>query len=483
MTVITDAFFDATGLCREDVIGMTRRQVLEQHFGNLGSAGTEGTEAHLAAVDRREAFRDLVVEFPHADGSTLYFLSHGQPIHDENGVFQGYRGTAIDITAQRESEALLRQSQKMEVVGQLTGGIAHDFNNLLGVVIGNLDFLAERLTGDEELLEYVESATDASLHGADLIHQLLAFSRKQPLSPKTLDLDERVSGMLKMLRRTLGATIEIETIRSDGPLTAEIDPTQLESAVLNLAVNARDAMPAGGRLTIEMTKTRLDEAYVLGQSEAAPGDYVMLSVTDTGTGMSPEVLAQVFEPFFTTKDVGEGSGLGLSMVFGFTKQSGGHVEIESTIGEGTTVKLFLPHTRRKIETPEPEPETIPMARGETVLVVEDDPKLLILAGALLKDLGYNVLEATDGDSALAALEDEDGIDLLLTDVVMPGGVSGPDLTAAVAARYPDIKVMYMSGYTKDELGDRFDHDDGVPVLWKPFRKPDLARMLRSVLDA
>ena len=286
-----------------------------------------------------------------------------------------------------------------------------------------------------------------------------------------------------MLRRTLGETIVFETKLSRGPWTTTVDPAQLESALLNLAVNARDAMPRGGTLTIETKRARLDEDYAAARSEVTPGDYVMLAVSDTGTGMPPAVLAQVFEPFFTTKDVGQGSGLGLSMVFGFTQQSGGHVEIESEEGQGTTVTLYLPHRRRTIAAVAPESDEIPMARGETVLVVEDDPELLKLARALLDGLGYRVLTAKDGASALAALDGAAGVDLLLTDVVMPGGMSGPALATEAVARRPDIKVLYMSGYTQDKLDHQFEQDDDVPLLRKPFRRLELARMVRGVLDA
>jgi PAS domain S-box-containing protein len=281
-----------------------------------------------------------------ADGKMHSVVVSTFPVFGSDGEPKWIGSIATDVTEQRKSEAQLRQAQKMEAVGQLTGGMAHDFNNLLGVIIGNLDFLTEALQGNDDLLALTEAATKAALNGASLNRQLLAFSRKQSLSPKVIDLNEHVSAMLEMLRRTLGETIEIEVKQSQGPWTAEADPAQVDGAVLNLALNARDAMPEGGTLTIETMKVRLDDDYASMHAEATPGEYVMLSVTDTGTGMPADVLAQVFEPFFTTKEVGEGSGLGLSMVFGFAKQSGGHAEIESEEGAGTTVKMYLPHVPR-----------------------------------------------------------------------------------------------------------------------------------------
>jgi len=449
---------------------------------------------------------DVQREFP--DDQILKTLEvqcyAGMPLFDPEGVPLGVifmmnrqplenLDTAIDllhILANRAAAELHRhnledrlvQAQKMEAVGQLTGGIAHDFNNLLAVIIGNLDIIQEDLEGNAALHPLLEIATKAALSGANLNRQLLAFSRNETLSPEVIDLNEKVSGMFDMLQRTLGATIEIETKRQHGPWTTEVDPAQLESALLNLAVNARDAMPEGGKLIIETMRVRLDDEDVATRPEVTAGEYVRLAVSDTGMGMSREVLAQVFEPFFTTKDVGKGSGLGLSMVFGFSKQSGGHVEIESEEGVGTTVNLYLPYTSRTPAVMREETGTIPMAQGETVLVVEDDPNIRQLAVNILRGLDYAVLEARDGQSALAAMESTTDIDLLLTDMVMPGGMSGSVLAKEAVTRIPDIKVLYMSGYTADTMTHADSRPDTTGLLRKPFRKPELANMVRTALD-
>jgi PAS domain S-box-containing protein len=459
----------------------------EDFFGETNYDFVPKETADLIAAHERLVIETGVPEaqerhltFP--DGITRTVWSHKFPIFGPDGKCNAVGTINLDVTEQRNIESQLRQAQKMEAVGQLTGGIAHDFNNLLGVVIGNLDYLVEGLQDNANLLVLAQAATKAALSGATLNRQLLAFSRKQNLSPEVIDLNEHIGGMFDMLRRTLGETIDIEAKQIQGPWTANVDPVQLQSAVLNLAVNARDAMPDGGTLTIETRKVRLDDEYAAARSEVTPGEYVMLAVTDTGTGMPPDVLAQVFEPIFTTKDIGKGSGLGLSMVFGFTKQSGGHVEIESAVSLGTTVTLYLPYTQPEPVSKAKKLMNIPRARDETVLLVEDDPDLLKLTSTLLDGLGYRVLRAKDGRSALAALADAERVDLLLTDVVMPGGMSGPALASKAETLQPTIKVLYMSGYAEDVMLSHPHRNVETALLRKPFRKPDLARMVRSVLD-
>jgi signal transduction histidine kinase len=467
-----ETWMDAAG---DAFYGETNYNYLPKKTANL-IAAHERLVIETGAAQAQE--RHLT--FP--DGVVRTVWSQKFPIFGPNGKCTAVGTINLDVTEQRNIENQLRQAQKMEAVGQLTGGIAHDFNNLLGVVIGNLDYLVEGLQDNGNLLILAQEATKAALSGAALNRQLLAFSRKQNLSPEIIDLNEYIGGMFDMLRRTLGETIDIEARQIQGPWTANVDPVQLQSAVLNLAVNARDAMPDGGTLTIETRKVRLDDKYAAARSEVTPGEYVMLAVSDTGVGMAPDVLAQVFEPFFTTKDVGKGSGLGLSMVFGFSQQSGGHVEIESTVGLGTTVTLYLPYTQPEPVSKVKVSTQIPKARGETVLLVEDDPSLLKLTGALLDGLGYRVLPAKDGRAALAALSDANEVDLLLTDVVMPGGMSGPALASEAEILQPTIKVLYMSGYAEDVMLNHPHRNVETALLRKPFRKPDLARMVRSVLD-
>jgi PAS domain S-box-containing protein len=388
-----------------------------------------------------------------------------------------------DITERKATEAQLRQAQKMEAVGQLTGGVAHDFNNLLAVVYGNLELIEDKLAEDDRLRGYVRKALGAAERGAILTQRLLAFSRKQALRPEAINAGRLVSGMTEMLRRALGETIEIEVVSDSGLWAGSADPAQLENALLNLAINARDAMPEGGKLTIETSNARLDDDYAAAQEDVAPGQYVLLAVTDTGTGMPPDVCARALEPFFTTKDVGKGSGLGLSMVFGFVKQSGGHLSIYSEVGEGTSVKIYLPRVRTtESETVRPETQgDIPLARGETLLVVEDDVEVRTLVVSLLRDLGYGIREAGNAKAALSLLDELPRPNLLLTDVVLPNGMSGRDLVEVVERRLPGTAVLYMSGYSEDSIVHHGRLDEGVLLLQKPFRMADLARAVRRAL--
>ena len=432
----------------------------------------------LVKVGRTPEVRERESTFP--DGVTRRTWVHKFPIFGPDGECTAIGTVNVDVTEQRGLQAQLSQAQKMEAIGKLTGGIAHDFNNLLGVIIGNLDFLAEELPDKHDLMALVERAMRAALNGARLTRQLLAFSRNQPLLPLPVDLNEQICKLKPMLQSALGEIVDIRTDLESTPQKTKVDTAQLESVLLNLALNARDAMSDGGDLVIRTRRVYLDEGYIAAKADLTAGDYVMLSVQDTGTGMSQDILAQVFDPFFTTKEVGEGSGLGLSMVFGFTKQSGGHVEIESEVGRGTTVKLFLPYLAEDIETAAPVAQDAPKAQGECVLVVEDDPGLLKLAVSLLRSLDYTVCEAANGQEALKVLEAEPAVDLVLSDVVMPGGLSGLALTARLKATHPETKVLLMSGYTEDSLEAA---DPGAPMLRKPFRKAQLATMLRQVLDS
>ncbi len=384
---------------------------------------------------------------------------------------------------QAKDEAL-RQSQKMEAVGQLTGGIAHDFNNLLQIIIGNLETLQRNLPPEAvRLNRSAGSAMNGAKRAATLTQRLLAFSRRQPLDPKPVTAAGLVSGLADLLQRTLGEAIAIETVSGAGLWTVEVDPNELEAALVNLAVNARDAMPEGGRLTIETANAHIDEAYAASHLEVAPGQYVVISVSDTGVGMDAATLGRVFEPFFTTKPVGKGTGLGLSQVYGFVKQSGGHVKLYSEVDQGTTVKLYLPRYVSDGGNPLNEEDRLaPEGAAETIVVVEDDQDVRSYTVESLRDLGYRVLEAPDGPSALRHLEHEPQVDLLFTDVVLPGGMTGAQVAAAAQEQRPGLKVLYTTGYARNAIVHQGRLDKGVDLITKPFSFPDLAAKVRDVLD-
>ncbi len=400
----------------------------------------------------------------------------------------------------QEAESTLRQAQKMEAVGQLTGGVAHDFNNLLTVIMGNLDTMRRQLAaaanpGDAraliaKLTKPLEFALQGTKSAAQLTHRLLAFSRRQTLEPARIDANRLVSGMLDMLQRSLGANISVETILGAGLWPTFADAHQLENALLNLALNAKDAMPEGGCLTIETANTYLDAAYVRRFGDVAAGQYVVVCVTDTGTGIPKEILDRVFEPFFTTKPPGEGSGLGLAMVHGFVKQSGGHMRIYSEDAHGTTVKIYLPRLT-DVEEVSAVPagkigEVTPVPRakaGETILVVEDNEGVREYAKEVLQELGYRVLEAGDADQALGLLSKTPRIDLLFTDVVLPGSGNGRVLATKVRAKYPHLPVLYTTGYTRNAIVHQGRLDADVELLNKPYTQQDLARKVRDMLDA
>ena len=387
--------------------------------------------------------------------------------------------------AQREAaEAQVRQLQKMEAVGQLTGGIAHDFNNMLAIVIGSLDIAKRRLATDPPRVEVcLDNALEGAQRAAELTGRLLAFSRQQPLAPRVLDANRLVGGLSEMLRRTVGEQLKVETVLAGGLWTAIADAGELENAILNLCVNGRDAMPEGGRLTLETSNAHLDDAYAATQPEVTPGQYVMISVTDTGAGMPAEVISRAFDPFYTTKGVGRGTGLGLSQVYGFVKQSGGHVKIYSEPGVGTTVKLYLPRGQAAA-TPGPvaAPAVSPRAvKGEVVLVVEDEAGVRGVSVEALRDLGYTVVHAPDAALALVALDAQPRVDLLFTDIVMPD-MNGRELADEATRRRPEVKVLYTTGYTRNAIVHNGVLDAGVAFLPKPFTFSQLATKVRQVLD-
>ncbi|MDF0663651.1 MULTISPECIES: ATP-binding protein [unclassified Rhizobium] len=379
----------------------------------------------------------------------------------------------------------LRQAQKLEAIGQLTGGVAHDFNNLLQIIVGNLDTLTRNLPPEAGRLRRAASqATNGARRAAALTQRLLAFARRQPLDPKPIDTNSLIRGMSELLHRTLGEIYHIEVVLAAGLWKAEADPNELESALLNLAINARDAMPDGGKLTIETFNAHLDEAYASSHAEVIPGQYTAISVSDTGTGMDTETLSHVFEPFFTTKDQGKGTGLGLSQVYGFVKQSKGHVKIYSEVGEGTTVKIYLPRLFSDGADEEvAEAPAIPeAAAGEVILVVEDDPDVRAYSVESLRELGYHVLEAKDGPAALQALSSYGKADLIFSDVVLPGGMSGADVVAKARETNPTQKALFTTGYSRNAIVHHGRLDKGVHLLPKPFSFEDLAVRVRDVLD-
>lgn len=386
---------------------------------------------------------------------------------------------------QRETaESQLRQSQKMEALGQLTGGVAHDFNNMLAIIVGNLEMLMRRMPeSDARCQKLAENAFSGAMRAAELTRSLLAFSRQQPLKPKSVDIDQCVRDMSVMLRRSLGEDIHIEIVQGGGLWHAYVDRAQLESAILNLAVNSRDAMKGSGHLTIETANAVLDQAYADAHEEVSPGQYVMVAVTDTGAGMSPEVIKRAFDPFFTTKDVGQGTGLGLSQVHGFARQSQGHVKIYSELGVGTTIKIYLPRdasNKLDVETGRVAPLELPLAQRRKVLVVEDSVDVREFVLSALQDLGYETVEAESVSAALDVLAGDEQISVLLTDVVMPGA-NGRKLLEAVKESRPDMAVLFMTGYSRNAIVHNGVLDQGVRLLSKPFTMDELAREMRATI--
>ncbi len=445
--------------------------------------------------------------FVHKDGSFYPVGFTASPMRDQRGQTVGTIIEARNITAELEArkameafnetlkvriaealeerqnlEAQLVQAQKMEAVGQLTGGIAHDFNNLLQVISGNLQLLQEELGQADPRLRRVRNALAGVHRGTELASQLLAFGRQQPLDPRPVNLGRLVRGMDDMLRRTLGEAIEIETVVAGGLWNCMADPSKLENLLLNLAINARDAMDGAGRLTIEAGNALLDDGYAGAHTDVKAGQYVMLAVTDTGCGIPPDIRDKVFDPFFTTKGPGDGTGLGLSMVYGFVKQSGGHIKIYSEPGEGTTFRVYLPRTRLPEDVPnEAAASAVQTGGNETILVVEDDAAVREISTDLLRALGYHVLEASNADNALIVINSGVHIDLLFTDVVMPGQLRSTELARMACQRLPDLKVLFTSGYTQNAIVHAGRLDDGVELIAKPFTSDALARKIRQVL--
>ena len=426
------------------------------------------------------------------DGSRFWAMVVIDPIRD-GGEIVGFAKVTRDMTERREaqtelerSQQALFQSQKMQAVGQLTGGLAHDFNNLLTGITGSLDLMKARLAQGRlsDLDRYITAAQGAASRAATLTHRLLAFSRQQTLAPKVTDANKLISGMEELVRRTVGPEVEIETVYAAGLWPCFCDQNQLENAILNLCINGRDAMPDGGRITIETANTWIDRAAAI-ERDMPRGQYVAICVTDTGVGMPADVIARAFDPFFTTKPIGKGTGLGLSMIYGFAKQSEGQVRIYSELGEGTTVKIYLPRQRGK-DSEEPaseESHAMPGAEaGETVLVVDDEPTVRMLIGDTLAELGYESLEAADAASGLKVLQSDAKIDLLITDVGLPGGMNGKQMADAARVSRPNLKVLFITGYAENAAISNGHLEPGMHVMSKPFAMESLATRIRSIIE-
>lgn len=429
---------------------------------------------------------ELEYRLRHSDGSVHWVLSRGHTYFDESGRAIRRTGVGIDLTKQRLLEEQLRQSQKMEAVGQLTGGLAHDFNNLLTGITGGLEMLSIRVQQGRvgELARYVHAAQGAAKRAAALTHRLLAFSRRQTLDPKPTDVNRLVSGMTELLQRTIGPVVELEFVAAGGLWSTLVDRGQLESALLNLCINARDAMPDGGKITIETGNKWLDERAAR-QRELPPGQYITVCVSDTGTGMPPEVVARAFDPFFTTKPIGLGTGLGLSMVYGFARQSGGEVRIYSELDRGTMVCLYLPRHGGVTDTLDDDYTAtviLSVDHSESVLVVDDEPTVRMLIVEVLQEMGCAALEADDGTSALRILRSDAKIDLLISDVGLPGGMNGRQLADAARATRPELKILFVTGYAENAVLSHGHLEFGMHVLTKPFSVDGLMRRVKDLMS-
>ena len=467
---------DMSALPLDEIIGKTDAELYEPKHAKMH------VETDRQVLESGEA-QSYEREFD-AFGERRFHLTTKSVYRDSDGWALGIVGVTRDLTDRKRMEDDLRQAQRMEAVGQLTGGIAHDFNNLLGVIMGSLELLNEGIGDEEARSGHLQRAIKAGERGAALTERLLAFSRKQALQPRATNVNLLLTDMLELLRQILEENVEIKTVMSPKLWYTEVDQNQLENALLNLVVNARDAMPEGGKLSIETENRRFRRTTLDSGNRAIPaGDYIVLSLSDTGVGMPPDVVARAFDPFFTTKEVGKGSGLGLSMVYGFVEQSGGHVAIESEPARGTTVRIFLPRGKVRPRTAKARVTlgARSAAHGETILIVEDDDDVRHLVISMLTSLGYQTLEAQNGPSALAILETDQDVALMFTDIVLAGGMSGVELVRAARGHRPDIKVLYTSGYAEDALSQKGRLEDGVELVQKPYRRAELARKVREIL--
>jgi len=483
----------------ERIKGYQAEEIIGEHFSRFYTEDERREGVPMRALQRAETQGRHEAEGwrVRKDGGRFRAGVLIDPIHDDGGKLIGFAKVTRDVTERHLAQEKLEQArerllqwQKMEAVGQLTGGVAHDFNNLLTIVIGNLE-TAQRhlgpLTGGvaSRLKRSLDNAMRGAQRAATLTQRLLAFSRQQPLDPKPLDVNKFIAAEVEFLQRSLGETIEVEAVGSAGLWPVEVDAHQLGAALLNLAVNARDAMPNGGKLTIETSNALLDRDYCSANPEVIPGQYVMVAVSDNGTGMTEDVVDRAFEPFFSTKGVGQGSGLGLSQVYGFIKQSNGHVKIYSEVGEGTTVKIYLPRLLQEIDRMDQEEHAAEAVEGsgqETILVVEDDRDVRLYLAEVLRDLNYRVLSAHDAVSALGLINEGDvRIDLLLTDVVLPG-MNGRQLAEQARNRRPGLKVLFTTGYSQNAIVHQGRLDPVVAMIQKPIARDNLAARIRDLLD-
>ena len=481
LILVTDSFghFVQVSPSVENILGYRPEEMIGHSAVDfIHPDDLESTRQEMRSARRGLQVRNFEARYPHKDGHIVmlnWLGSWSEPVRRH--FFIGR-----DLTDKHAAEAQMRQAQKMDAIGQLTGGVAHDFNNILTVITGTIGILAEAVTDHPELVSIAKLIDDAAERGAQLTKHLLAFARKQPLQPVEIDVNSLILEAGKLLHPTLGEQIEISPKLAHDTWPAMVDPSQLTTAVLNLALNARDAMPRGGKLTLESGNIRLDEDYARINTDVAPGDYVMVAVSDTGTGIPADLLEKVFDPFFTTKEVGKGTGLGLSMVFGFVKQSGGHIKIYSEEGHGTTVKLYLPRSTGQGHAATAPLVTQVVGGDETILVVEDDTLVRKYVMAQVASLGYETLEAANAAEALKIIENGAEVDLLFTDVIMPGAMNGRQLVDEALRRRPLLKILFTSGYTENAILHHGRLDEGVLLLAKPYRKPELARMIRVALN-
>jgi PAS domain S-box-containing protein len=475
----------------ERIKGYPSSEILGRHFSDFYTAEDRADDLPIKAlaIARQTGKYETENWRVRKDGTRFWASVLINAIRDNKGELLGFAKITRDLTERRAADERARQAQKMEGIGQLTGGVAHDFNNLLTIIIGNAETMTRALNGDAVDAVRLRRLADNVMQGArraeSLTQRLLAFSRQQPLDPKPIDIGRLVTNMSDLLRRTLGEQVTVETVLGGGVWRALADPNQLELAILNLAVNARDAMPGGGKLTLETTNVHLDEQYAASQFEVVPGQYVMLAVTDTGAGMSDDVKARAFDPFFTTKEVGHGTGLGLSQVYGFVKQSRGHVKIYSEPGFGTTIKIYLPRVLSQHAEAEDKSDEV-VARGsaaETILLVEDDEGVRNYGCETLRDLGYHVLQAENGQAGLDILARHPEIRLLFTDIGLPGGMNGRQFADEARKRRRNLRVLFTTAYARNAIVHDGRLDPGVALLPKPYTQAALATKVREILDA
>lgn len=470
----------------ERIKGYTASDIIGRHFSVFYAAEDQqsGLPAKLLAGAKATGRSEVEGWRVRKDGTKFWASVVIAAINDQDDELIGFAKITRDLTERRNAEERMRQAQKMEAIGQLTGGVAHDFNNILTVISGNLETVLRHLpNGAANLERSANAALRGALRAGALTQQLLAFARRQALEPKIVTLNDLVATMSQILRRTLGENILVETRLANELWAVFVDGNQLENTILNLAINSRDAMPDGGRLTIETANVYLDHLSA-AKFDVPPGQYVGLSVCDTGTGMTPETMSKAFDPFFTTKELGQGTGLGLSQVYGFVRQSGGYVAIESQVDLGTTLKIYLPrhHSAENASDDQVMDGPIPRAREETILVAEDDPDVRHFTVDMLTELGYRVIPTPDGRAALRELDTHDDIDLLFTDVGLPGGMNGRELADEARQRRPELKVLFTSGYARHAIVHHGRLDPGIELLPKPFTFANLAAKLRHILD-